>query len=89
MEKWRIDTKRATDPVSVTDYRSETGAITVEIRIGKDNRSHTRYADLTPWQARKLAVALIWAASGEEPDSHPTDARGRRGASVPYPRPES
>jgi hypothetical protein len=67
----RLESKQPSDPVFVTDYHGESGLDTVEIRIGGRNRGEGRYADLTPWQARKLAVALIWASSGEEPDSDP------------------
>ena len=71
--EWKIDTIKATDPIFVTECFSEDdGPVTrVEIRIGKRRKGETRYADLRPWQARKLAAALMWAASGENPDRDP------------------
>lgn len=69
---WKIETKRQSDPVFVTDYGSEDGVVdTIEVRIGHRRSGETRYADLTPWQARKLAVALLWASAGEDPDKDP------------------
>ncbi len=67
----KIETKRPSDPVFVTDYHGERGVERVEIRIGERRQGESRYADMTPWQARRLAVALIWAASGEEPHAEP------------------
>ena len=62
----RIDSKQGSDPVFVTDRHGKTGLEAVEVRIGERHPGETRFAHLTPWQARRLAVALIWAASGEE-----------------------
>jgi hypothetical protein len=61
-----ISSKSTDDPIEVSSS-SFTG--TVKVRIGPPQQGKTRYARLSPAQARQLACALLYAAERAQESS--------------------
>ena len=67
-EEWLMQiTDSSIDPVFV---RHGVGAGKVELRIGKERPGQTRYARLSPREARKVAYALLAASEDAEAKSN-------------------